>query len=410
VKNPRRTLRLEKTMSPLDRKKSWRGLRIVAAIAVIGALIIIAHGVITRAAESSRLHDWTEAQAVPTVAVIAPGSDANSSGIELPGRLEAYTRAPIYSRVSGYLKSWKYDIGARVKAGDLLAEIETPDLDQQLLQVRADLTTAQANAALAQTTAKRWQSLASTGAVARQDVDDKVGDYTAKQAMAKAALANVDRLIAMKNFARIVAPFDGVVTARNTDVGALINVGGSSGQELFVVSDVRKLRVYVNVPQTNVPSVPPGTKATISVPDRPNAKYSAEVESSSQAVNAASGTTLMQLIVDNQAGDLLPGGYASVRLDLASRGDVLSVPASALIFDAKGLSVATVGADNRVSIKPVTIARDLGKLVELGSGIAATDRVIESPPDGIANGAEVRIAATASKPAAAAEKAGSKKG
>jgi RND family efflux transporter MFP subunit len=282
-------------------------------------------------------------------------------------------------------------------------------VDQQLLQVRADLATAQANAALAQTTAKRWQSLASTGAVARQDVDEKVGDLAAKQAMVKAASANVDRLIAMKNFARIVAPFDGVITARNTDVGALINVGGASGQELFVVSDVRKLRVYVNVPQTNVPSVQPGTQASISVPDRPNAKYSATVESSSQSVNAASGTALMQLVVDNQAGDLLPGGYASVRLDLAGRGDVLSVPASALIFDAKGLSIATVDAGNRVIIKPVTIARDLGKLVELGSGVAATDRMIESPPDGIANGAEVRIAA-APKPAAAADKAADKAG
>jgi RND family efflux transporter MFP subunit len=396
-------------MSQLDRKKSWRGLRITGAIAVVVALIIVAHGVITRASEGSRLHDWTEAQALPTVAVISPGNNANSSGLELPGRLEAFTRAPIYSRVSGYLKSWKYDIGARVKAGDLLAEIETPDVDQQLLQVRADLATAQANAALAQTTAKRWQSLATTGAVARQDVDEKVGDLAAKQAMVKAASANVDRLIAMKNFARIVAPFDGVITARNTDVGALINVGGATGQELFVVSDVRKLRVYVNVPQTNVPSVQPGTQASISVPDRPNAKYSATVESSSQSVNAASGTALMQLVVDNQAGDLLPGGYASVRLDLAGRGDVLSVPASALIFDAKGLSIATVDADNRVAIKPVTIARDLGKLVELGSGVAATDRVIESPPDGIANGAEVRIAAAA-KPAAAADKAGNKKG
>jgi len=395
-------------MSQLDRKKSWRGLRIAGVFAIVVALIIVAHGVITRAAEGSRLHDWTEAQALPTVAIISPGNDANSSGLELPGRLEAFTRAPIYARVSGYLKSWKYDIGARVKAGDLLAEIETPDLDQQLLQVRADLITAQANAALAQTTAKRWQSLASTGAVARQDVDEKVGDYTAKQAMVKAAMANVDRLIAMKNFTRIAAPFDGIVTARNTDVGALINVGGSSGQELFVVSDVRKLRVYVNVPQTNVPSVPPGTKATISVPDRPNAKYSATVESSSQSVNAASGTALMQLIVDNQADDLLPGGYASVRLDLANHGDALSVPASALIFDAKGLSIATVDSGNRVIIKPVTIARDLGKLVELGSGVAANDRVIESPPDGIATGAEVRIAA-APKHVATAEDGGNRK-
>ena len=389
-------------MSPPDRKTSRRGLRLTGAIAAIVAVVIVAYGVMTRASENARLHDWTEAQALPTVAVVTPAGGANSSGLELPGRIEAFTRAPIYARVSGYLKSWKYDIGAKVKAGDLLAEIETPDLDQQLSQARADLSTAQANAALAQTTAKRWQSLANSGAVARQDIDEKVGDYTAKQAMVKAAQANVDRLLAMKGFTRLVAPFDGVVTTRNTDVGALINVGGAVGQELFVVSDVRKLRVYVNVPQTNVPNVQPGTAATIRVPDRPSATYAATVEASAQSVSASSGTTLMQLVVDNKAGDLLPGGYASVRLDLPGNAEALSLPASALIFDAKGLSVATVGADNRVVLKPVTISRDLGKLIEIGSGLAATDRVIESPPDGIANGAEVRIAAAAPKAAVTA--------
>ena len=219
-------------MSPPDRKTSRRGLRLTGAIAAIVAVVIVAYGVMTRAAENARLHDWTEAQALPTVAVVTPAGGANRSGLELPGRIEAFTRAPIYARVSGYLKSWKFDIGAKVKAGDLLAEIETPDLDQQLSQARADLSTAQANAALAQTTAKRWQSLAASGAVARQDIDEKTGDYTAKQAMVKAAQANVDRLLAMKNFTRLVAPFDGVVTARNTDVGALINVGGGAGQEL----------------------------------------------------------------------------------------------------------------------------------------------------------------------------------
>jgi len=390
-------------MSPPDRPAS-RGLRLAGAFAAVVAIVIVAWGVMTRAAENARLHEWTEAQALPTVAIVAPGSGENSAALELPGRLEAFARAPIHARVSGYLKSWKFDIGAKVKAGDLLAEIETPDLDQQLSQARADLNTAQANAALAQTTAKRWQALAASGAVARQDIDEKIGDSTAKQAMVKAAQANVERLLAMKSFARILAPFAGVVTARNTDVGALINVGGGAGQELFVVSDVRKLRVYVNVPQSNVPSVQPGTAATIRVPDRPNATYAATVEASAQSVASASGTTLMQLVVDNDAGDLLPGGYANVRLDLPGKAGVLNVPASALVFDAKGLSVATVGADNRVTLKPVTIARDLGKVIEIGSGIAPDDRVIENPPDGIANGAEVRIAAAAAKPVAPKDK------
>ena len=387
-------------MSPPDRTKSRR-LRLAGAFAALAAVVIVAYGVMTRAAENARLRDWTEAQALPTVAIVSPGSGATSAGLELPGRLEAFARAPIHARVSGYLKSWKHDIGAKVKAGDLLAEIETPDLDQQLSQARADLNTAQANAALAQTTAKRWQSLAASGAVARQEIDEKAGDASAKQAMVKAAQANVDRLLAMKNFTRIVAPFDGVVTARNTDVGALINVGGAAGQELFVISDVTRLRVYVNVPQSHVPSVQPGTTAIIRVPDRPNATYAATVEASAQSVAAASGTTLMQLVVDNKTGDLLPGGYANVRLDLPGSADVLNVPASALIFDARGLTVATVGADNRVALKAVTIARDLGRVIEIGSGLTPQDRVIENPPDGISNGAEVRIAAAAPKPAVA---------
>jgi len=399
---------------PQLKRKPFRRLRLAGVIAAVVAILIVAQGVITRASEQSRLKDWTEAQALPTVAVVVPGNGMSSNGLELPGRIEAYARAPIYARVSGYLKSWKYDIGAQVKAGASLGEIETPDLDQQLLQARADLASAQANADLSQTTATRWQQVLKSGAVAKQDVDEKLGDLRAKQAMVKAAQANVERLLAMKNFTHLVAPFDGIVTARNTDVGALINSGGTSnvaGQELFVVSDTHKLRVYVNVPQNYVPSVPAGTKATLKVPEHAEKTYTATVDSSAQSVSAGSGTTLMQLSVDNSAGELLPGGYASVHLDLPGAAAALSVPASALIFDAKGLSVATVGADNRVAIKPVTIARDLGKLVEIGSGIDAQDRVIDSPPDGIATGAEVRIAAAApTKPAAPAAKDTSGKG
>lgn len=390
-------------------KKFLRGLRTTGIAAAIVAAVIVVYGVATRASENSKLHDWTEAQALPTVAVVTPSAVANNSGLELPGRLEAYARAPIYARTSGYLKSWKVDIGAQVKAGDLLGEIESPDLDQQLLQARADLATAQANERLAAITAQRWQKILATNTVARQDVDEKVGDYEAKKAAAASAKANLDRYIAMKGFTRLVAPFDGVVTARNTDVGALISVGGAAGQELFVISDTHKMRAYVSVPQSYVPNVSPGTRATLGVPEHPGVSYNATVEASAQSVNAASGTTLMQLVVDNKTGELMPGGYASVHLDLAGRSDVVTVPASALIFDAKGLSVATVGADNRVAIKPVTIARDLGKVIELGSGVVASDRVIESPPDGIADGAEVRIAG-ASPGTAAIEKSRNQKG
>jgi RND family efflux transporter MFP subunit len=369
-----------------------RRLRTAAIIGVSVALAIVVFGITARAVDNSRLRNWTEAQALPIVAVSPPGGHSGDAGLELPGRIEAYASAPIYARVSGYLKSWKKDIGAHVRAGELLAEIETPDLDQQLLQARAALASAQANAALAQTTATRWSALLATGAVAKQDVDEKLGDLSAKQALVKAAQANVDLLIATKGFARIVAPFDGTVTARNTDVGALINAGAGTAQQLFVVSNTRTVRIYVDVPQSQVPTVPPGTKATITVPEHADKTYTGTVVSSAQSVNAASGTTLMQLSVDNSAGELLPGGFAKVSLQLATPMHALTVPASALIFDARGLSVATVDADHRVKLKTVTIARDLGKVIEVGSGLETSDRVIESPPDGISDGAEVQVA------------------
>ena len=329
------------------------------------------------------------------VALVTPTSASNDSGLDLPGRLEAYIQAPIYARVPGYLRSWKHDIGAKVKAGEVLAEIDTPDLDQQLAQGRADLNVAQANAKLAQIGAERWQSLASTDAVAKQDVDQRTFTWNANMAQVKAAQANVDRLTAMQGFKRLSAPFDGIITARATDIGALINVGAAGGAQLFVVSETGKLRVFVNVPQNYVPSVPSGTKATISVPEHPGKTYSGTVEASSQAVNPSTGTTLMQIIVDNAAGEMMPGDYAGIHLQMTAPAHVLSVPASALIFDAKGLSVATVEAGNRVLMKPVSIARDLGTVVELASGISPTDRIIQNPPDGIANGVLVRLAETA---------------
>jgi RND family efflux transporter MFP subunit len=382
-------------MSQSDRdtgRAVLRRLRWFGGAFVLVAVVIVAQGVAARAAQSSRLRQLTEAQAVPTVAVVTPTDGPDHAGLTLPGRLEAYIRAPIYARVPGYLKSWQHDIGDKVKAGDPLAEIDTPDLDQQLKQARADLSVAQANAKLAQISAERWQSLAGTDAVAQQDVDQRTFTLNANNAQVKAARANVDRLVAEQGFKHLIAPFDGIVTARETDIGALINVGAAGGAELFVVSDTSKLRVYVNVPQNYVPSVPPGTQATIRVPEHPDRTYSGTVEASAQAVNASSGTTLMQLIVDNSAGELMPGDYAGIHLQIAAAARVLRVPSSALIFDAKGLSIATVAADNRVLIKPVSLERDLGPVVEIASGLDPSDRVIENPPDGISTGASVRLA------------------
>jgi len=382
-------------MPPPDRNPSRpvpRKLALIGAAFALLAIAVVAYGLGTRQAQNARLRDVTQAQAVPTVAIAAPSHMENSAGLELPGRLEAYIRAPIYARVPGYLKNWKYDIGAKVKAGDVLAEIDTPDLDQQVMQSRAALSVAEANAKLAQITAERWQSLASTDAVAKQDVDQRTFTWSANIAQVKAAQANVDQLVAEEGFKRLIAPFDGFVTARDTDIGALINVGAAGGAQLFVVSETSKLRVYVNVPQNYVPSVPPGTKATIRVPEHPDKSYRGTVEASAQAVNPSSGTTLMQLIVDNSTGELMPGDYASIHLQIAGAAHVLSVPSSALIFDAKGLSIATVDANNRVLLKPVTIQRDLGAVVELAAGLLPSDRVIQNPPDGISSGAQVRLA------------------
>jgi RND family efflux transporter MFP subunit len=373
-----------------------RRLRLAGGVFVLLAVAVVAYGVVSRAAENSRLHNLTEAQAVPTVAVVAPSHVENHEGLELPGRLQAYITAPIYARVPGYLKSWKHDIGGKVKAGDLLAEIDTPDLDQQLMQARAALSVSQANAKLAQISAERWQSLAGTDAVAKQDVDTRTFTLNANVAQVKAAQATVDQLVAEEGFKRLIAPFDGIVTARATDIGALINVGAAGGAQLFVLSETSKLRVYVSVPQNYVPSVPPGTVATITVPEHPGKTYSGTVEASAQAVDPTTGTTLMQIIIDNSAGEMMPGDYAGIHLQIASAANVLSVPSSALIFDAKGLSIATVDAQNRVLLKPVSIERDLGAVVELASGLAPDDRVIQNPPDGIGNGAEVRLAGAAS--------------
>jgi RND family efflux transporter MFP subunit len=392
-----------------QREQLARRLRRVGGAFVLLAIAVVAYGLGTRAAQNSSLRDLTEAQAVPIVAVVTPTQVAHQEGLDLPGRLEAYIRAPIYARVPGYLKSWKYDIGSKVKAGDVLAEIDTPDLDQQLMQSRASLRVAEANAKLAQITAERWQSLANTDAVAKQDVDTRTFTWNADLAQVKAAQANVDQLVAEEGFKRLIAPFDGIVTARETDIGALINVGASGGginagsaggAELFVVSATRKLRVYVSVPQNYVPSVPPGTKATITVPEHPGKTYSGTVEASAQAVIPTTGTTLMQLVVDNSAGEMMPGGYASVHLQIAAAAGVLSVPSSALIFDAKGLSVATVDSHDRVVLKTVSIERDLGPVVELASGLSSNDRVIQNPPDGVGNGDQVRLAGAESAGAA----------
>jgi RND family efflux transporter MFP subunit len=373
---------------------SRRGLRIASIAAAAGAAVIVGTGISSRKVADARLSEWTESQAVPVVAVATPDLEGKSATLDLPGRLEAYSQAQIFARVSGYLKAWNADIGAPVKAGQLLAEIDAPDLDQQILQAQADLSSAQANAALAEATLQRGQSLIKTGAVSKQDLDQRTADAANRQGLLNAAQANLDRLRVLEQYKRIVAPFDGLVTQRTTDVGALINAGASGGPALFVVSDTSKLRVYVNVPQNYVPSIKIGTRAKLSVPEYPGRTFTATVNASAQSVDTASGTTRMQLLVDNAGGELMTGAFADAQLELAYPEMAINVPASALIVDQAGLHVATVGPDDRVVLKTVTIARDLGKAVEVASGLTPEDRVIDSPPDGIASGDAVRVAVT----------------
>jgi len=377
------------TTSLPHRRLRWAGL--IAVLVLIG---VVSRGVAIRESDARQLRGWTDAQAVPTVRVTRAESGTDGATLQLPGRIEAYARAPIYARVSGYLKSWTADIGTHVKAGQLLAVIEIPDLEEQLLQAKAALASAQANAALASVTARRWKSLVRSGLVSRQDTDEKMSDFTAKEALVKEAAASVGRIEAMKRYARLVAPFDGIVTARNTDVGQLINAGDNGkGHELFVVSDVRQLRVYVQVPQEDAPDIVPGAAAALSVPGYPGRRFTATVDASAGAVSASSGSTLIQLVMENPGEKVLPGSFAAVRFHLPANKSALRVPADALVFDGHGLRVATVGAGNRVAFRQITIAHDYGDSVAIGSGLVAGERVIDSPPDGLFDGARVRIAA-----------------
>ena len=387
---------------PVSRRK----LGIFGVLFGLVAVLVVVTGIRAREEQGVRLREWTDDQAVPTVAVVLPDPKALNATIDLPGRLEAYSRAPIFARVNGYLKSWSADIGARVRAGQVIAEIEAPDLDQQLLQARADLASAQASAKLSEATLERRKTLIPSNFVSMQEIDERTADLSNKKGTVNADQANVERLEALAGYKKITAPFDGIVTARDTDVGALINAGGTSGPPMFVISDISKLRVYVNVPQNYVPQIRIGAKAVISVPEYPNRTFPATVEASAQAVDVNSGTTRMQLGLDNAGGELMPGAYSNVRLTLQRDGLPLHIPSSALIFNQNGTRVAVVGPDDKVQFKTVTIARDLGREIEIGSGLAADDRVIVTPPDGIADGDQVHIAGRpgTTKPARLSEK------
>jgi multidrug efflux system membrane fusion protein len=374
----------------------------VAGLAVAAA--IGGSGLVSRGMAGQKLKTWTEAAAVPTVEVVAPAPVGGVQSLVLPGDVEAFYNAQIHARVSGYLKQWYQDIGAEVKAGQVLADIDTPELDQQLAQARANLATAAANQKLAQTTAARWTSLLADDAVSRQESEEKSADLDAKTSLVNAASAEVRRLEALEAFKRITAPFDGMVTGRTTDIGALIAAGAPNDPGLFTVADVHRLRVYVKVPQRYSSEIRPGAVVSLTVPEHPGEIFPATLAGATGAVSDRSGTMLVELQTDNPTSALKPGDYAQVSFSLPPTAGVIRLPASALMFRQRGMAVATVGRGDRVAMKYITVARDLGATVEVASGLAASDRVIDNPPDSLADGEQVRIAgATADRARSAQE-------
>lgn len=373
------------------RRLKWIGL-IIAIIAICAVVL----GILSREHHASATQKWTDTQAIPTVTVLRPADTASIRNVVLPGNLQAYYEAPIYARVNGYLSHWYQDIGAHVKSGQLLADIDTPELDQQLAQAKADLASATSNAQLANVTSQRWQNLLKSDAVSQQDADEKSGDFAAKESAVAAAKANVDRLEALESFKHITSPFDGVVTARKTDVGSLISAGNTNGLELFSVADVHKLRLYVHVPQNFMANIKTGMVADIVVPEHPDQTFKATLVGTSNAVNENSGTLLAEFDLDNSNNLLTPGDYAEVHLGLPSNPNVVRVPASALIFRQEGLEVATVDKNHHVVMKKITIGQDDGVDVEVAAGLNLNDQVIDTPPDSIEQGDEVTISSATS--------------
>lgn len=373
-----------------------RNLRRAGIGALCLAAAIVALGAYTRLVQASDLKSWTRESEIPTVSLISPTAGSKAQALVLPGTLQAYYDARIYSRVPGYVQAWYKDIGARVKKGDTLASIETPELDQQIMQANADLSAAKAAEKLSDATAKRWESLLPLDAVSKQDVEEKDGDLATKTGAVKAAQANLDRLQAMKAFSRIAAPFDGVVTRRNIDIGALVSAGPSaSGDPLFAVSDVHALRLYVNVPQSYSAQIVSGMTASLTVPEYPGKIFAAKLVSTSDAINAGSSTLLVEFQADNRDGLLKPGDFAQVSMNAPSSAPKLRIPADTLAFRSAGLEVATVDRNDRIIMRHVSIATDLGTQVVVASGISPADRIVDNPPDSLANGDKVRIASHA---------------
>jgi RND family efflux transporter MFP subunit len=365
---------------------------IIAILVVIIVAGIVVMGVVPRLRAKAALRTETTNLAIPTVVVIHAKHGDPEQEIVLPGNIQAFEDAPIYARTNGYLKKWYVDIGANVKSGQLLAEIETPEVAQQLLVARADLNTAQANMNLSKITADRFDGLKNTDAVSKQDVDNAHGDFEAKKAMVSAAGSNVKRLEETEAFNKIYAPFDGIITARNTDVGQLIDSGsGGAAKELFHIRSTRVLRVYINVPQQYSQAAKPGLTADLTLAEFPGRRFKGQLVRTSKAIDQASRTLLVEVDVNNTAGELLPGAYAGVHLKLPEGVPTFILPVNTLIFRSQGLQIATV-ANGKASLVPIVLGRDFGSEVEVVSGLTGQENVMVNPPDSLVEGEQVQIA------------------
>jgi len=363
-------------------------------LVVLGAFTLL-----QRRTQYQALAKETEVRAVPTVAVIHPVTEPSEEGLVLPGSMQAYVESPIYARTNGYLKKWYRDIGSRVQKGELLADIDTPEVDQQLIQAKADLETSQANANLSHITATRFEDLIKTDSVSKQEVDNAAGDLAAKQATVASAQANVHRLSELESFKHIYAPFSGVITRRNVDIGTLINAGnGGSTQLLFSLAQTDPIRVYVNVPESAAPSIRPGLPAHLELTQFPGRKFQGKVVRTAEAIDPTSRTLLTEVDVPNKTGELLPGGYAQVHLDVQVASARLQVPVNALLFRSEGLRAVVVDADHKLHLQPLTIGRDYGVALEVLQGLQGSDWIVVNPADSLEEGQQVNVKEVAVKP------------
>jgi len=366
---------------------TWIG---VGVIAIIVALVVI-FGIAARRRTESTLETDTKAASIPSVNVIHPASSVSSSGLALPGNTQAYVDTPIYARTSGYLKNWYFDIGAHVRKGQLMAVIETPELDEQLQVAQADLKSAEANLNLANTTSARYQNLLTTNSVSKQETDVAVSDAAAKKAAVDASMAAVRRLQQLQSFEKIYAPFDGIVTARNVDIGGLIQAGeNTTPKELFHLANISKIRVFVSVPEAYSTSIKQGGKATLTLDEYPGREFEGTVARNSNAIDSSTRTLNVEVDIDNPKGELLPGAYVFVHFKVPVQASNLMIPSNTLLFRAQGLQVGVV-RDGRVQLVPVTISKDLGANVEIASGLTPNDAVVLDPSDSLASGQEVQV-------------------